>query len=257
MVIVIRKISFVLSFLLLSFLLFSCNKYSEVSFPERIGELTLKKSEVINKSKLLINQPLLNQSKKLKKITTADYKELVISVFEYENEITAFSEYSISRETEYKIFNDGLKYNANGKTVLLLNKSIVVIEGDKYSELVNYTPETSIELKKKDKHMIKHSEKLLFNENDDFPFFSQILIKDFLFENVTFSSYESYKELKSEERNKLLTFIKTQNIIKESDNKIFFKLKEEREENLFMFNTKTNKIYFQFNESDINTINKI
>jgi len=242
--------------ILLLLLLFSCNNNNSVSFPERVGDLVLKKSEVIDKSKLLINQPLLNQSKKLKKITKADYYELTISVFEYESELIAFSEYSISRETEYKIFDNGLKYNANGKTVLLLNNSIVVLDGDKYSEMVNYKPETSIEIKNKDKHMIKYSEKLLFNENDDFPFFSEIVIKDYLFENVTFSSYESYKELKNEQRNKLLTFIKTQNIIKEINDKIFFKLKEETEENLFMFNTKTNKIYFQFSESDINTMSK-
>ncbi|MBN2694635.1 hypothetical protein JXR93_08230 [bacterium] len=239
-------------------------------FPKQIAEYKMVSAEEVLDKKSLKIEKEMNINKKLKGVDKAKYQgknDIEIRLYKYDSDLTAFSEYSQTKDTDYFFSDNSLTYRAGDRTVTLDNSKIwVMIYPTKENpfSILNIKAKTSIKIPapsvfSKNElaiETIPNSERVILQEADYFPFFSPVLQRDYIYKDVRFSAYEPYNNQKID--SKMDKFIKEQKIVDSGKNKwddsyIFFQLKDD-EGASFIWRPQQNRIIFQFEEDDIETL---
>ncbi len=265
----------ILQLLLIFLPLFSCSekgKTTEVKsiFPKQIGEYKMVSAEEITDKKSLKIEKEMNLNRKLVRVDKAKYQsksEIEIRLYQYDSDLTAFSEYSQTKDTDYFFSDESLTYHAGDRTVSLQDSKIwLMIYSTKENpfSILKIKPKTSIKIppsstfSKKELSIstIPNSERVILQDPEYFPFYSPVLQREYIYKDVRFSAYEPYNGEKIDK--KMEQFIKEQKVIDSGKNEwddsfTLFQLKDD-ENSRFIWRSQQNRVIFQFEEDDLETL---
>jgi hypothetical protein len=226
-------------------------------FPEIINKHK-KTSEIIEKNskKLNINQKY-NENDAIIELITAKYeKNLELSRYKYKNSNYAYSEFSISKDSNYEPFSKSeYAYQIGDQVVILSNEYIYTINLAICDlNLLKITPSTTIKMPKNKMDLLTLSDKLFINDDNIFPFFKSYIKRENKYKDIIIYTIEALKNDEKDTK-KLEEFIKKQKIIEETEKYILFSPKEES--SLFLWNKEKSILFLNFTEEDLEKIKEL
>ena len=265
------KIYFTLSVLLL-ILVPSCKYQKEEKgiFPQKINKF-IKKSEkaITNPKKTNLSQKY-NETHNLIEIRTAYYTkkpqknsskvisgDYFIKRYKYKDSLSAFSEFTLSKDSAYNKFDKSeYAYTLGNSVIILSGPYIYVISMEICNlDLLKLTPFTDIKIPDNPLSNTYSSLKIFINDSDSFPFFKTYIQKEIPYKDIMLTTIQPYISDDLTSIKRLENFIKNQDIIEKNEKYILFKIKNE--DNYFLWNKEKKLLFLNFDEDDLKIIKNI